>query len=335
MYNCELTIKMSLHYHTIIGSTGPIGEVIAKELHQLNKSCRLVSRNPKQINGADELVNADVSKLQNLDDIVKDSEVVYVAVSATAYTAKVWKVFWPTLITKLIDSCAKHNAKLIFFDNPYMWGKGEINHITEDAPMHPTSKKGKIRLECNQMIMKAVEDGKIQAIIAHAPGFFGPCPISFINIAIHDNIARGKQANWFGRSDVINSNIWVSDAAKGCVMLAMETDTWNQHWNLPTSSEKLTINQYASLFYKELNVVDKGVSCLSSTMVWFLGFFDSNFMSGMYEMMYNFESDFYFDSSKFNQRFNFTPMTAEQGVKITVAHYKAIEDAKKAARVRK
>ncbi len=37
--------------HTILGATGAIALHTARELHRLGKPVRLVSRNPKQING--------------------------------------------------------------------------------------------------------------------------------------------------------------------------------------------------------------------------------------------------------------------------------------------
>ena len=42
----------------------------------------------------------------------------------------------------------------------------------------------------------------------------------------------------------------------------------------------------------------------------------------MYEMRYQYEHDYYFDSAKFNRHFNYTPVTNAQAVKETVAELK-------------
>ena len=46
------------------------------------------------------------------------------------------------------------------------------------------------------------------------------------------------------------------------------------------------------------------------------------FLKEMYEMRYQYEHDYYFDSAKFNRHFNYTPVTNAQAVKETVAELK-------------
>jgi len=41
-------------------------------------------------------------------------------------------------------------------------------------------------------------------------------------------------------------------------------------------------------------------------------------MKEMPEMMYQYNRDYYFDSTKFEKRFNFTPTTYQEGVRLTV-----------------
>jgi nucleoside-diphosphate-sugar epimerase len=43
------------------------------------------------------------------------------------------------------------------------------------------------------------------------------------------------------------------------------------------------------------------------------------FMREMPEMMYQYDRDYFFDSTKFNTRFNFVPTSYPEGVKQTVA----------------
>jgi len=72
-----------------------------------------------------------------------------------------------------------------------------------------------------------------------------------------------------------------------------------------------------SLFTKEMNVPDK-IFILPIWLLKLLGLF-MPLMKEMPEMMYQYDRDYVFDSYKFNESFNFTPTTYQQGVKETIA----------------
>jgi hypothetical protein len=52
-------------------------------------------------------------------------------------------------------------------------------------------------------------------------------------------------------------------------------------------------------------------SIVSAGMIRFLGLFVP-YMREMVEMLYQYSADYYFDSSKFNQHFSFTPKTPQE-----------------------
>ena len=64
-----------------------------------------------------------------------------------------------------IDACKATGARLVFFDNVYMYGmvKGKM---TESTPFNPISEKGRIRAEIDDMLLKEMNTGSLQAIIA-------------------------------------------------------------------------------------------------------------------------------------------------------------------------
>ncbi|HSB92719.1 MAG TPA: NAD(P)H-binding protein [Flavitalea sp.] len=102
-------------YH-LPGANGTIGSILAKELGAYTDKVRLVSRNPKKVNATDELLPMDLSKPGSVDSAIAGSEVVYLLVGFE-YKLKVWQRNWPLLMRAVIDACARHNAKLVFFDN--------------------------------------------------------------------------------------------------------------------------------------------------------------------------------------------------------------------------
>ncbi|MEJ2307418.1 MAG: NAD(P)H-binding protein, partial [candidate division WOR-3 bacterium] len=65
---------------TILGSTGTIGNVLAKSLTQYTDKIRLVSRNPQKVNSSDETMAADVTDGEKTNKAVEGSEVVFLTV---------------------------------------------------------------------------------------------------------------------------------------------------------------------------------------------------------------------------------------------------------------
>jgi nucleoside-diphosphate-sugar epimerase len=181
---------------TILGSSGIIGIEVAKELHRsYTKDIRLVSRDPKKVNPTDQLFKADLMNHDQAMEAVKGSEIVYLTVGIQ-YSAKIWAAQWPVIMKNVIDACKEHRAKLVFFDNVYCYGKVE-GWMTEESPYNPCSKKGTIRLKVINMMMDEVRKGKLQALIARAADFYGPdTPLSFVNVMVFQNLAKGKKAQW-------------------------------------------------------------------------------------------------------------------------------------------
>ena len=141
---------------TILGSGGAIGVPLARELKNYTDQIRLVSRNPKKVNDTDELFPLDVNDLSQVDKAIAGSEVVYVTIGFE-YKLKVWQKTWPPFLQQVINSCEKHDAKLVFFDNIYMYAKTAVPFMTEDAAIDPPSEKGKIRKQLREMIVNEVE----------------------------------------------------------------------------------------------------------------------------------------------------------------------------------
>ena len=143
---------------TILGAGGAIGSELVKELIARNEPIRLVSRNPKPVPGAAEAVAADLS---NLDDTVKalaGSRVAFLLVGLK-YDITVWRALWPRIMRNAIEAAKSGNARLVFFDNVYMYGKVE-GAMTEQTPFRPCSKKGEIRAQIATMLLKRDEDGQ-------------------------------------------------------------------------------------------------------------------------------------------------------------------------------
>jgi nucleoside-diphosphate-sugar epimerase len=298
---------------TILGSGGAIGIDLAKELASYTKNIRLVSRNPKKVNDADEIYQADLVNPESVDKAVEGSEIVYVVVGFE-YSTKVWQKTWPAFMGSVIESCKKHRSKLVFVDNIYMLDRSEISHMTESSPMNPSSHKGKVRKEVDEMIMQEFEGGKMDAIIARSADFYGPgISNSVLQEMVFKNLSSGKAAMWLVNADVKHSFTYTPDAARALAMLGNIPDAYNQVWNLPTHPDILTPRQITALFAKELNVAPK-LRVMPKPMLSILSVF-SPILKEMNELTYQLDREYFLDSSKFEKQFGFKPTTYQEGIK--------------------
>jgi nucleoside-diphosphate-sugar epimerase len=304
---------------TILGAGGAIGKELARELHTYTNDIRLVSRNPKAVNKNDQLMTADLTSAEHVDRAVEGSDVVYLTVGLD-YKASVWKKQWPLIMRNVIDSCKKNQAKLVFFDNVYMYDRDYLANMTEDIPTRPTSRKGEVRTQVVQMLLDEMKSGKITALIARSADFIGPTNSVLVEM-VYKNFSKGKKANWFSKTDKIHSFTNTIDAARGTAKLGNAPDAYGQVWHLPTSDARLTGKDWINLFANEMGVEPK-ISILPDWLLAILGFFIP-ILKEMKEMSYQYDRDYFFNSNKFNNRFGYKPISPDEGVKKLVKELEA------------
>ncbi len=301
---------------TILGSGGTIGIPLARELRQYTDQIRLVSRNPVKVNPSDELFPADFTDFTQIEKAVAGSEVVYVVVGFVD-SIKVWRQLWPSFMRAVLDACITHHAKLVFFDNVYMYSESAIPHMTEDAPLQPPSKKGAVRKQLHEMIFEEVERNNLTALIARSADFYGPDnKNSVLSIMVAENLAKGKKAQVIGNLDRIHTYTYTPDAAKATAILGNTGDAYNQVWHLPTTSEKLTTRQWIQLIAEELNVEPK-IQIVPLWMLQAMGLFVP-VMREFPEMLYQYKNDYVFDSSKFENRFGMKAVAPFDGIRAMI-----------------
>jgi nucleoside-diphosphate-sugar epimerase len=306
--------------HTILGAGGAIGVELAKALTAYTTDIRLVSRNPKKVNETDTLLSADLSTAEGVMKAVAGSTVCYLTLGYD-YKTKIWQEKWPVLIRNVVAACIQHQAKLVFFDNVYALAPDEVGHITEESKIGPSSKKGAVRADVDRHILENIKSGKLEAIIARAPDFFGPIKDkSLLMNLIYDNMLKGKAAQWFCSADMPHSSGFTPDLAKGTAILGNTPDAFNQVWNLPCDAEAPTGRAWVKIFAQEMGGKDK-VSVLPKFGLRVLGLF-IGILGEMVEMCYQYDRPYVFDSSKFNMRFGYTPTRNAEAVRLTVAALK-------------
>lgn len=296
----------------ILGANGSIGVELAKSLTQYTSDIRLVSRNPRKVNETDQLFSADLTSRDAVFKAVEGSSVCYVTIGFE-YKLAVWQANWPAFIGHVIDACEANRCRLVFFDNIYAIGKDHVQHITEQSPFSPSSKKGTIRAELDQQIIKAAEAGKIDVVIARAPDFYGPIKQSSLLMnLVYDNYVKGKSAQWFCNADVPHSFGYTPELAWGTALLGNTDSAYNEIWNLPVSPHAPTGREWATIFSEAMGVKNK-IKILPEWAIRALGWFVP-VVGEMHEMLYQYDRPYVFDSSKFNQAFQYVPLANELAV---------------------
>lgn len=285
---------------TILGCNGIIGTELAKALRNYTDSIRLVSRTPKKVNDTDEIFAADLLDAGQAANAVRGSEIVYLTIGLP-YKSSVWQQKWPVVMKNVIAACKQHNAKLVFFDNIYMYGP--VNGImTEELPYNATSIKGKIRASIAQMILDEVSNRSLTAMICRAPEFYGPRnTLSGLNMMVFENIRKSKKAQWLITDKTKRTFIYTPDAAKATALLANSPGTWNQTWHLPCVDSYPTGKEFMQLVTESAGKEIKH-TVISKSFLKFLGLFIP-VLKETVELLYQYELDYIFSSDKFKKTF--------------------------------
>lgn len=298
---------------TILGSGGAIGIELAKALSEYTQKIRLVSRNPEKVNPSDEILSANLLVKEELEKAVKDSEIVYVTIGFP-YSYKIWKKNWPKFIQNLLEVCEQEQFKLVFFDNIYMYDKEYLNPTTEQSQINPPSKKGKIRDEISQMILDKIQKGSIEALIVRSADFYGPSikDTSILTETVLKPLSQGKTANWLVNDNFKHSFTYTRDAGKATALLGNTKKAYGQIWHLPTATNPLTGKEWIEMIAKKMGQKPK-YRVASKFMIRMLGLFIPP-MKESVEMLYQYDRDYVFDSSKFRDEFDFEPTSYEDGI---------------------
>lgn len=294
---------------TILGANGIIATLLAKELAaNYTKQLRLVSRHPKKVNPDDELVTADLRYRKQTEEAVAGSEIVYLTVGLP-YQASVWKKEFPLIMSNVIEACKKYQAKLVFFDNAYMYGPSS-QVLTEKTPFNPQGTKEKARAETAQLLLNEIDAGRLTAMICRAPEFYGPPPtVSGTNATILNKLEANKPLQVMVSDTTLRTLIFVPDAARATALLANTPDAFNQTWHLPCDQNRLTTKQFIKVC-EEVAGKQLKYNVLSKTMTKIVGLFVP-MVKELRELLHQWEHDYLFDSSKFKCRFpdfNVTPL---------------------------
>jgi len=304
---------------TILGAGGAISNELVKRLAARNQEFRLVGRKPQKTPGATEVMAADVADRDQAIRAVAGSTIVHLLVGLK-YDHKVWAELWPRIMANVIEACKRASAKLIFFDNVYMYGRVD-GPMTEETPFNPCSQKGEVRARVARMLIEEWQRGEITAMIARAPDFYGSHVTNSVPYAlVFDQLARGKKPMWFANCNLPHSFTYTPDAADSLVRLADSSTAWNQTWHVPTAPNPPTGKEFIAMGAKEFGAPPKCRKVGNITLR-LVGLINPT-VREMREMMYQYDSPYIFDSTKYAKAFGFDGTSYASGIRATAESFK-------------
>ena len=156
----------------VLGVTGGAGYEIARALIRRGWQVRAMARTPDPARLPEaEWVAGDALNASDVAAAAMGADVIVHSVNPPGYRD------WAKLVMPMLDNtvaAARISGARIFLPGTiYNFGRDALPLLTEDAPQQPHTRKGRIRVQMEQRLETAAQEG-VRSLILRAGDFFGP-----------------------------------------------------------------------------------------------------------------------------------------------------------------
>ncbi len=158
----------------VLGATGGVGGEVARQLRDAGWTVRALQRGAPQASQQRDGITWLRGDAMYADDVLRASEgcsVIVHAVNPPGYRD------WGRLVLPMIDNtiaaAIARGATIVLPGTVYNFGPDAFPLLREDAPQHPVTHKGAIRVQMEQRLEAASQRGA-RVLIVRAGDFFGP-----------------------------------------------------------------------------------------------------------------------------------------------------------------
>lgn len=295
--------------HVILGANGSVGQHLVSELARSSVPYRCVGRTVRP-----GWIQADSLDIEATKRACAGASHIHVCLGLP-YVTSVWAREWPLIMQNVIEAAQANQSRLVFLDNIYMYGPPPLqNPITENHPTAPTSKKGAIRKALAEQLLTAHKEGRVKALIARAPDFYGPnAKNSVLQATVIARIKAKKDPLWLGNPDLNHSLGHVGDIARAMLLLAQTEDAYGQVWHTPTSPEPVNARSLHRMIDQTLGTSTR-LKILPKAMISVMKYFVP-LLKEVQEMAYQYYQPYNFSSQKFMHAFpTFQVTPYEKGI---------------------
>ena len=309
----------------VVGATGGIGRATVKELCERGHSVKVLVRSEEKA----KKYFSEFNKVEIIEGDASDYGTVYNAAADTDflfYCLNIPYMQWydkavPYLKTSL-DVAAERNLRFIFPGNVYIYGHAQHNPVDEKHPRQPHTRKGKIRVEMENLIKQYSKEKNIKFTIVRFPDFYGPYVVNGFSELIYINALSGKKMMWVGDTKIPKEYIFINDAGKCMVEAGLSDKGINEEFNVP-SCGTITNKDYLALISKMGGKYSKPQIVNNDFVFYALGKL-SPVIFELREMLYLKREEFFMDGTKFKNTFGFLPSTDyNTGIEKTFAWIKS------------
>lgn len=302
--------------HVVIGAGGGAGSAVVRVLARQGKHVRAVGRRPlTSLPAGVEFVPGDVTDPAQAIASCQGASVVYLCANVPYH---LWPQGLPLLIHGALAGAKAAGARLVFSDNLYMYASTSTP-ISEQTPLAPITRKGKLRLQLAEMLLTAHMSGEVRVAIGRTADFYGPQANSVAGDRFMTALLAGKALQWLGNPDVPHSLTYIDDFARGLVTLGEHDEAMGQVWHIP-SGELITGRQFITLACQEARRPVK-IMRVTRQMLWLAGLASPDIRETG-EMYYQFDRPFILDGSKFQAAFGETPTPHSEALRETIAAFR-------------
>ena len=161
--------------------------------------------------------------------------------------------------------------------------------------------------------MEEIKAKNINGMIVRAADFYGPeAVLSLIYSTVTEKLKAKKGPQWIGDPKRIHTFTYTPDAGKAVAILGNSPAAFNQTWHALTSKEKINGEDFVRIAC-ELAKRPYALQALPKFSVRLVGLFVP-VLREFVEMMYQFENDYMFDSTKFESAFNLNATSYREGI---------------------
>lgn len=304
--------------HVIFG-TGPLGAAVLQALLRRGKNVRLVNRSgrPSVATGPAsgfEIVAADALTNTGVTAAVAGATHVYQCAQPAYHR---WVEQFPTFQNAILAAAAGVGARFIVAENLYMYGETHGQPMTEDTPLRPNTRKGRVRAEMTEAVFAAHAQGKLRAVSGRASDFYGPGDL--LGERLFLAALQGKTANGLGDLDQPHTFSYIEDFGEALVVLGEREEAFGRAWHIP-SPEPLTQRALIRQIFESAGLNPK-IGVFSPWMLRLVGLFTPT-VREVYEMLYEFTEPFVMDSSRFQSAFGMSPTPHLEGIERTLAWFR-------------
>jgi nucleoside-diphosphate-sugar epimerase len=118
-----------------------------------------------------------------------------------------------------VDIAQRLGARFLLPGNVYNFGEEMPTLLRDDTPQHPTTRKGRIRVEMEAEIERRCAAGALRATVLRAGDFFGAGRGSWLDLAIVKSLRAGKLV-YPGPTHVPHAWAYLPDLARAFVAVA-------------------------------------------------------------------------------------------------------------------